>query len=350
MVSVEGLEERLRENYDAVLKILLELGFDEDRIRYKESQHLITSPRPEEDADNPNGCLIYLDSLCVIYTTRAWSGNIFSLVMKIREVSFPEALRLIAGWIGYEDSLNVKIKFPWGGFWKNVVKNTPDLTANIPSHKESELPDADSLSCKYIQDGVSALIQEEWGVRYSHEDDAILTPIYDYSGNLVGCKARNNDPECDDSNRFWAYIPYPKTLVVYGWFQNFSRIAEKHKVLVVESEKGVLQAASFGCEVAVAIGGHNISATQAKYIKMLGAKTIIIGFDEGISEEEIQEECKKLRSDGYMKNKVKYIYDKEHLVLPKGSKGSPVDYGKEGLRKLLKNCCWNYGGKNGEKG
>lgn len=351
MFNVAKLEERLKDNYDDVLKILLELGFDEDHIKYRESQHLISAPRPEEGADNPNGCLIYINSLNVIYTTRAWSGNIFSLVMKIKDVNFPEALRLIGKWIDYDATKDYKIEPLVSGFYHKVHKSTSNnLLNHFYLHKESELPRPDSLSCKFIKDGVSALVQEKWGIRYDHNEDAILIPIYDYSGNLVGCKARSNNPDCDETHRFWAYIPYPKTQVVYGWYQNFANIANKGTVLIVESEKGVLQAASFDCGVAVGIGGHNISTDQARHIKLLGAKTIIVAFDEGISEEEIRGECVKLKMGGMLANKVKYIYDRDNLVIPKGSKGSPVDYGEKGLRTLLSKCCWKYEVDNGKKG
>lgn len=348
MVSVEGLEERLKDDYETILQVLVQLGFDEDRIKYKPGQHLISAPRPEEGADNPNGCLIYINSLCVIFTTRAWTGNIFSLVMKIKDVSFPKALSLIAEWIEYEDTDVETVEQFENEFYKHLSHSKDkDYPLDFTIHKETELPPADSLSRKFSLDGVGTSVQEEWGVRYDHEEDAILIPIRDYSGNLVGCKARNNDPNCEPDKRFWAYIPYPKASVVYGWHENFRNIAEKQTVIVVESEKGVLQAASFGCGIAVGIGGHNISATQAKYIKLLGAKVIIIAFDEGIPEEEIRNECLKVKS-GFLDNRVKYIFDRENIILPKGSKSSPVDYGSAGLKKLMKNCLYEV--RDGESG
>ena len=338
MVDVVKLEQELINNYEAVLSIMLQLGFDEDKIKYHKAQNFISAPRPEEGADNPNGCLIYLNSLNVIYTTRSWTGNIFSLVMKERDVRFPEALKLISKWTGCETS-DVKIKLPFYGFYKGIVNINSYSPLELPCYKESDLPPADSLSLKFLKDGVSGLVQEEWGIRYSHEDDAVLIPIHDYSGNLVGCKARNNDPNCDDSNRFWMYIPYSKSQIVYGWWENFQIISEKQTVVIVESEKGVLQAASFGCFIVVAVGGHNISATQARYIKMLGSKKIIVAFDEGIAEEEIIKECKKLSTNNQIyHNSVFYIYDKDHLVIPEGSKGSPTDYGIEGFKTLTSSC------------
>jgi len=342
MINVDDLQERLVNNCDAVTTILIKLGFSEDMIKYHERQNMITSPRPEKGADNPNGCIIYLNSLNVIYTTRAWSGNIFSLVAKIKDISFPEALNLIAKWIGFKKTTD-KIRFPFCGFYKKIIKERNSAMFNLPIYKESELPPSDSLSYKFLKDGVALTIQEKWGIRYDHEEDAVLIPIRDYFGHLVGCKARNNNPNCLDSERFWAYLPYQKTLVVYGWYENFKTITEKQTVIIVESEKGVLQAASFGCGIVVAIGGHNISQTQAKYIKMLGVKKIIVAFDEGISEEEIKNECSKLTiSNQIITNNVSYIYDRDNIVLPENSKSSPVDFGEQGLKILLKKARFTY--------
>ena len=52
-----------------------------------------------------------------------------------------------------------------------------------------------------------------------------------------------------------------------------------------------------------------------------------------------REEAKKLKIDNAVfHNDVGYIWDSEHQVIPKGSKGSPSDYGKEGYLYLMKNC------------
>ena len=342
MISVDSLHDILVNNCDAVTTILIKLGFSEDTIKYHERQNMITSPRPEKGADNPNGCIIYLNSLNVLYTTRSWTGNIFSLVSKVKDVVFPEALKLIAKWIGYKQ-IDEKIILPFSGFYKGIIKERNSPVESLHIYKESELPPSDSLSYKFFKDGVALTIQEKWGIRYDHEEDAVLIPIRDYSGRLVGCKARNNDPNCLDTERFCAYLPYSKTSIVYGWYENFKKIIEKQTVIIVESEKGVLQAASFGCEIVVAVGGHNISQIQAKYIKMLGVKNVIVAFDEGLTEEEIINECKKLIIDNkIVKNTVTYIYDRDHIVLEEGSKSSPVDFGDQGLKKLLQKARKSY--------
>ena len=71
---------------------------------------------------------------------------------------------------------------------------------------------------------------------------------------------------------------------------------------------------------------------------MLVDKTIL-AYDEGLEEEYIREEAKKLKvNNAIFNNKVGYVYDRENIIIPKGSKGSPSDFGKEKFSYLIKNC------------
>ena len=45
---------------------------------------------------------------------------------------------------------------------------------------------------------------------------------------------------------------------------------------------------------------------------------------------------KLIVNNAMFQNKVGYIYDKENVIIPKGSKGSPSDYGKEAFLELCK--------------
>ena len=83
-----------------------------------------------------------------------------------------------------------------------------------------------------------------------------------------------------------------------------------------------------------------MSDTQAKYIKKLLPKKIILAYDEGLEEEHLVNECKKLIvNNPILKTKVGYIWDEASLV-PEGSKMNIADLGrdayKEGLTKYVK--------------
>lgn len=335
-ISVLNLQDKLTDNEEALRTVLIHLGFFEDRIKYNERQHLITSTRPEIDADNTHGFLLYTDSLRYLFTTRSGEGNIFTLVMELKQVNFPKALELIGKWIGYKGE-DIKRKLPFGGFYKEILREQTEPEQYLKEYKEDDLPMAGSLSEQFLKDGIALDIQERWGIRIDFTGNNILIPIHDYTGRLIGCKARNNDKYCSFDKRWFAYLPYSKTAVVYGYFENYAEIQKKKLVFIFESEKSVLQCASFGCHTAVAIGGHTISTTQARYIKSLLADRVILAFDSDIIAEELEYEAKKLLSDNnILNNNVGYICDKEHSLL--GEKDSPSDYGKQPFADLVKNC------------
>jgi DNA primase len=135
------------------------------------------------------------------------------------------------------------------------------------------------------------------------------------------------------------YIPYKKTNVVYGLDVNYAKIMQHQKVVVFEAEKSVMQGMSFDMSLGVGVGGHNISPAQTKYIRMLNARETIVAFDQDLDEEEVRYEAQKLViKDERFHNKVSYIYDRDGIYLPKGSKLSPSDLGRDCFVQLLKNC------------
>ena len=336
MIDAANLKEFLRDKEDEVVKILENIGIDTDTIKYHPTQNYLSMCR--KGGDNKNGLLVWLDSLNYKMMTRNNSGNIFTLVMDETNCSFPSAIKKIAYWCGYDE--NIKIELPFGGFYKQVKKDMlGNYTPNFTYYPESALPPPDALSQKYFEDGVDFQTQELFGVRMDLENNSIATPIYDYSGMLIGCKNRSNDPLCPKDERFYASLPYPKTSIVYGYHINYHSIVNKNTLVVLEAEKSVQQMYSFGCPTAVAIGGHCISSTQAHYIKSFGAKNIVLAYDEGIDEDSIRYDAEKLIVDNHiMKNNVFYIFDKDGYYLNHGSKDSPSDHGRYVFEQMSKNC------------
>lgn len=316
------------------MKILSTIGFDSDKMKYNSNHKMISCPRI--GGDNPNGLILYTNTLHYQYNTIAGSGNIFSLVMEVENLNFPNVLERIGNIIGFNHIIKTSKKYPFNGFYKKIFHNSNIKFDNNVFYDESSLPDSKSLSQKFFLDGISFRTQEEWGIRYDHEEDSVLIPIIE-NGKLIGCKARNNDPKCPMNKRWWAYLPYSKTQIVYGFDKNYKYIISKNIVFIFESEKAVLQSDSFNFHCSLAIGGHNISKTQVLKIKSLMVDKIVIAFDEGVPEEEIIYNCKKLKNNSLFKTKIGYIYDDDNSFLDKGSKDSPTDIGEEGFRNLIKN-------------
>lgn len=312
------------------IEIVLEkLGFTNIRDRGRYYQF------PNKQGDNMSACSILKETLHYENYSHGQRGNIFTLVMDDKHCDFYMALCTVANYVGFKNTQSLKVTLPFGGFYKFLDRSADDLY-DLSEYSTELLPEKDSLSEKFLRDNIPLIVQERWGVRYSHQDDAILIPIYQHS-KLVGCKARSNDPYCPKENRWWAYLPYAKTQVVYGLEENYKAIQKINKLVVFESEKSVMQADGYGLKCTTAIGGHSISPAQAKQLKATLVDEIIVAFDEGISEEETRYEAQKLCADNMLlSTKVGYIYDAENDVLRKGYKDSPSDLGREQLQTLLK--------------
>lgn len=332
-INVLKLQEELTNNLEAINKILVHLGFDADKLRYKAEKHQILTPRP--DGDNPNGYQIFTDTLHYECYTRGKRGDIISLVMDLKKCSFPEALEFICRWTGIQKQRQ-NITLPFGGFYKAIAKSETEPECVQHIYKPTDIPPEDSgISEHFLKDGISLQVQDEYGIRFDHQGNNILIPIYDLQHNLVGCKGRNNDSNCDFNNRWFAYLPYSKSCILYGLSNNYLEISQKGLVLIAESEKAVMQAASMGIRCVVAIGGHSLSSVQIKYIKSLPVMHIIIAYDNDINEEELIFECNKLKTTNpFLNYKVGYIKDYEQKYLK--NKESPFDKGKKVLQGLMK--------------
>ena len=334
MIDANSLVTKIIQTPDYIETILEKLGHSciRNHGKYFSCMNL--------DGDNPGAIVAYKSNLYVCNHTRNWEGNLLNLVANEKRISFGKALQWICDVTGIkvDQYNNVEIVLPFGGFYRDIVKIQKNAELCLNEYSELELPPDDSgLSKKFFDDGISYDIQERHGIRMCHDENCILIPIYDRYDRLVGCKARNNDPNADFSNRWWAYLPYNKTNVVYGLNFNYNAIIDKSIMFVGESEKAPMQAESFGCNLFVSPGVHKLDPVQAKQIKSVMSKKIILAYDEDITEEELIFESKKLIIDNPLfKNKVGYIYDGGE-VRPKGSKMSPTDGGKKMFTELLRN-------------
>ena len=332
-----SLRDKIVGNKDFIFQIIESLGYTQIR----ESPKYFSFPRL--DGDNLSANTLYVDSLRWQCYTRGESGNIFTLVMFTKNITSPDSLRYCAKVLGITEKELPKTTYPFGGFFKGIYKTYKSLSEADETYPETILSKYSGFSQMFFEDGVSFDVQQQFGISFSHSDNAIVIPIRNLEGGLIGVKMRSNDKNCPHEKRFWSEYNYPKTRVLYGLYQNYKKIIEKDTLVIFESEKGVLQAASIDCYVSVGIGGHNISPTQAKLIKSLMISKIIIAFDEGIDEWDIIEECTKLVThNNVYKPKIYYIYDKDNQILSENSKDSPIDHGKTVFQKLLNTCLVKY--------
>lgn len=308
---------------DLIVKLLEKLGHDDwvDRGRYIQCSNL--------DGDNRSAISILKEELLYQNFTRDRKGDIYTLVMDDKGITFDKAIKYVADVIGYKEN-PVKVTYPFGGFYHHLVmENDPEK--GVETYSENILPPADNLPQLWFKDHVDYLTMERFGIRLDLDSNRIIIPEYNVNGKLVGAKARYNG-ECDVSERWSMYQPFAKSLVLYGYHVNCNEIRQKQLVYIFEAEKSVCQAASYGYNLGLGIGGHDISQTQAKHIKGLGVD-VIIGFDQGIETDFIITQCEKVRIINHLfSNRVGYI---DMSDMPE--KTSPTDLGQAKFEWLIKN-------------
>ncbi len=330
------LTDHLCRNADAVILLLEALGFD--RINHNRFQNKVRFAR--EEGRNPSSVSLDLGTLFYKCFSTNERGDIFTLIMRKRNINFAQALDFVASTLGLEkERYNHKTKPLFGGRFRGLIKAKNQPESAMPVYNESILePYSHRCNLMFLRDGISFDVQERFKIGYDYETNRITIPIYTLDNKLCGIMGRLNDPDCPKEERYLPLIPCSRSLTVYGYVANYMSIQQEGRCIITEAEKGVMQLASFGYNFGLSTSGCTISDVQRRYIKCLRAPKIILAYDEGLAEHNMREEAKKLVSDNtLLKNQVGYIYDRQNEILKRGSKNSPSDMGKTGFEALLNN-------------
>lgn len=331
-----ALENKLINNNESIEQILHGLGFID--LKYHRGKNYYTFPRI--DGDNPNGLIFYCDTLRYNSFTRNDKGNLFSMVMKIKDCTFPESLKWIVSCLNLEESeFDVKYELPFGGFFQELIADELGTEIELKKYDIEILDEyANRYTTQFFKDGISYIVQEEYQFGYDFSTNRITIPQWDIYGNLIGIMGRFNG-ECDKSERWLPIIPCSRSHTISAYHRNYKAIQEKGICVIGESDKFPAQLKTFGCNIGLALNGCNISKTQADYLKMLGVSKYILALDEGLDEEFIREQAKKIKIEfSNCTNEVGYIYDKDNKYLAKSGKHSPSDHGREVFNRLYREC------------
>lgn len=311
---------------------------DYTQITYRNQKNELRFSR--EDGHNPTAMRLKLDTLKFDGFSINAHGNLYSLVMKTKHLSFPKALKYIAETLGLEKSqFSQKIRYPFGGFYKGLMREIREPEYSMTTYDDSILNDyIGKYNLMFFKDGINFQTQQFFNVGFDIETLRITVPEYTLDGRLCGIMGRLNDSRCPKDERWLPIIPCSRSLTLYGYHHNYETIQQKNIVVVGESEKFVQQLHSMGSYVGLATCGCDVSEIQAKHIKALMTSKIILAYDEGLEEDQIRTQAEKLILDNAMfHNKVGYVFDRDNSILPKGSKASPSDLGKDAFLELIKN-------------
>lgn len=297
----------------------------------------------------------YPDSKRFMCYTHCGNFDIFNLIMKVKNISFIEAVKYIENFFNIGQPIIGEFKKHDDGF-DSIIDNPVANLRNRRDKQYKELKVIENESVLqsfydfyydgWLKEGISKGVMKQFGIKFSIIDNQVIIPHRNIDGKLVGIRARNLTKEVVDTGK--KYIPiyyngvsyrYPTGLNLYGVDINKDYINHSHQIILFEAEKSVLKMNSyFNGSNAVALNGTMLSDDQVKLIDSLDVNEVIIAVDkeyEHANTEESKEYAKKIFSI-FKKLKSKYnvsiIWDKDDLL---NHKDSPVDEGKDVFLKLV---------------
>lgn len=290
------------------------------------------------------GSKIDIHTLNYVSFSHNRKGDIITVVSDIKNIKLGDAIKWLAKKLNlsYEYKEKVEVKPPFGGFWKQFSKvidndETPPKTYDTKTLEEF----MQGSYCGWIKEGISAITQEKYNVMYDSLTNRVLIPHYNVENQLIGVVGRLLGYKEDSKmSKYLSVIPFRKSKNLFGLNNNYKSILNSDICYVFEAEKSTMQLDSYGIDLGVSLGGKVISHQQSKLIKSMHTNCVLC-LDEGVTEEEIVEECNKLKMNNpFIKTKVGYIYDRDNKYLKKGSKQSPTDLGYDVFLKLVSECLY----------
>lgn len=304
---------------DLIIEILEELG----------AENINPNVNPHEIRwGGKGGNKIDVNTLSYVSFSHSEHGDILTLVCSMKGYNkLGDGIRWLSNRLGlsYEAYKKVEVKPPFGGFWKQYSKIIENDETPPPTYDLSRLDEFNiGVSKLFIDDGISAITQEEFNVGYDSLSNRFTIPWYNVEGELLGIMGRLNQKEIGDKqNKYLPIIPFRKSKALYGLNINYKNILNKNCIVIVESEKSVMKAHQYGIDNVVALGGNKIHSIPKKLIKSLHCD-VIIALDEGLELKHSIEQAKKVQINNPFFTNNTYVLDMKDM--PKKSCIFDLDY------------------------
>lgn len=327
---IQELKKQLRDNPDNIRQLLEEFGFEHINIR----GNYIRFARNHEGGQNISICLDdeYINVMDFVHGERT---DIISYIIKEKHTDFKTVLRAIKRILNLSDEWRPQSRRSiFGGCYDGIIHKT-NITCK--TYNEDILKDYLPFpNERFRKDKISLNVQAKWKIGYDPNTDRITIPIRNEFGQLIGIKGRRNYHTDDEYDPKYLYLlPCRMSNTLYGYSENYSEMYGK-TVMVFESEKSVLQCASYGYNNAVALGNNALSEHQAKLILQLNPERLIFMLDNNLPLKNTKRNIDVLRSVCAMRDLcISYFDWTECLDLDE--KCSPSDDGKETLEDILEN-------------
>lgn len=331
------MKEYLKNNPEQIEKILSYYNYHSINITDKEIRCA------KIGGDNPSGCRIKLnDNLSATDFTTSYNGDLFGLIATHTGLTYREVLKTITTMLGkkIEGNYQPEEEVLFDGFFDSLYIPYEDEEKEV-TYDESVLDKYNNgykWFKRFADDGILPSSQLKFQIGFDKGSNRITIPWRDYDGKLIGVISRIDSDE-KTNFKYLPLIAFPKHKYLYGLYENKEHIKESKEVYIFEAEKSVMLGDSLGYKSFLSLGGNSISTTQVEQILKLGVNKIILSLDEGLDVSVIKKDIKTIKDSLFMRDiKIGFILDRENKYLPKGSKASPIDLGREIFEKLCDEC------------
>ena len=324
------IKAELLKNTDAIVTLLECFDF----AHIKPSRKEIRLARDERGGQNISIKLENNENIFVSDFARGVSKDIFSYIIQEKGVTFREVIQTTKKILGLGDDWRPKqTSSLFGGIYSNISR--PNKEVKLKVYKESALDKYERCgNLRFLRDGISLDAQKFWDIRFSIEDNRIIIPIRNEYSDLVGAKGRLNGDADEENPKYLYAVPVAMSQLLYGYSENYEYLYG-NDIIVVESEKSVMQAWDFGVRNIVALGSNSLSEKQTKLLLQLQPKRIIIAMDEGLAFEQTKRNADMIKNLCTMFTPEVWYWDADQDldILPKSS---PTDSGKEKFEEIMR--------------
>lgn len=310
-------------------------------IHYNSQKEYWSAAQP--DGDNPQGVNIrnneYLNyrsfSRGIDYED---NKDLISLVEVVNKLSFIEAVKYLHKILDLpfefkkkEEKLQKKID-PLNVFKRVLRSNRKPVNVEDIHILDDKLLDdfVPMLHIDWFHEGIMPWTRKKFKLAYSYKYKRVVIPLrYWATGELLGFNQRTTVENYEQFGikKYFITPTYPKTLNLYGLYENYDSIQKAGYVVIAESEKSVLKRDSFGDGTVVALSGKSISDEQVRILMGLNVE-IVIGLDKDVDINEVRHMCEKFKNI----RKVSYIHDFIGIL---NDKDAPMDANNKDYQFLL---------------
>lgn len=328
------LKKRLLNNPEHIENILEEYDFHNITVNSREIRCGF-----DEGTNNTSIRIKLNENLSANDFGRDIHGDLFSLIMKCKEVTLKDIIKTVKEELGITYIEFQKTKKIFGGFYDNIKRRNKNTT-ELKKYDENIMKEyINKYNTLFLKDGIDFNTQRKFKLGVDHVSSRITVPWYDFEESLVGIEGRYiGDYKNDEVSKWLPVIPFPKSQVLFGYNTNYSNLQSADEIYVGESSKFVMQLDSMGVYTTVALGGNSIHNQQIKQLSWLNPKKIIFCFDEGLGMDLIDRQIEKTKILlKFTDIQIGFVNDKENIILEKDSKNSPSDVGFNNFRELVTN-------------